>query len=116
MRWGLRLAILIFAVGASSGCGTMHNLSGCCTPAECRIYGGVRSDLTSISSRAVTNQGTKALIQAELWRVGILFLDLPACVIGDTLTLPIKLTATLTQQSPEKQTPSQFLDAEMPAQ
>jgi uncharacterized protein YceK len=94
---------LIVAVVAATGCGTAYNLREHPTyflfgdtPTR-RIYGGIRTD-ASYGSAAVLSVVTQSEneLQAgrpELMALGsyILLVDLPACFVADTVTLPYLL-------------------------
>jgi len=74
------LAISAFGV---SGCGTIANLK----TGEPELYGGVQKDVQLLQTPRTPPEGIGIRNLGPL----VLFVDLPLCFIGDTLTLPIAI-------------------------
>jgi uncharacterized protein YceK len=72
---------------ASSGCGTMFNAFG---PQEFpHAYGGVELDCKALQATWSESQKPDEFRLAEkLFMTGLVTVDLPLCLVGDTLTLP----------------------------
>jgi uncharacterized protein YceK len=86
---------------ALSGCGTVHNFCGDDADAgPCRVFGGVRSDVTSgvrylrnptgdhgdYPAEVCADPAVQFYARAIGWY--LLAVDLPLSAVGDTLTLP----------------------------
>jgi uncharacterized protein YceK len=125
MMWRISLAALaVGALSAFGGCGTLMNTSpeppGMARPNDGptqRIYGGVRHDAVMGSTLLV--QGGK---MPPLMFVGayILAIDMPLSFVGDTVTLPWMVAATVerwrgprTESTPTKTEPSPTTDSEL---
>jgi len=89
-RWfGLMLVLSL------AGCGTVFNMgAGPCAINDGypRIYGGVRIDVTTIAPQLIPLGFLLALI------------DFPFTLVGDTITLPWSITATLEHGKPRRAT------------
>jgi uncharacterized protein YceK len=89
--------VLLIALSASSGCGTVYNLGN-----DCKIYGGTRFSgafgvgcLANGCSRIISREDDK-FSPEETIALGLCGLaDLPFSVIADTLTLPITIAAAI---------------------
>jgi uncharacterized protein YceK len=102
MRRASLTAVLLLAAVAPSGCGTIANLS---TGAEngwknAQIYGGVRRDVKSANewfadSWTPANDSDVMQDIGAVVGVGLVGLDLPLSAIGDTLTLPLTIPASI---------------------
>src|ERR1700675_2231569 len=68
---------------ALSGCGTISNLS----TGEPELYGGVQKDIQLLGTPRTQPEGIGIRNLGQL----VLFVDLPLCFVGDTLTLPIAI-------------------------
>jgi uncharacterized protein YceK len=95
-----RVAIVAFLlVFTVSGCGTVGNLWACCGKSGGdRIYGGVCQDV-KLAWEGVA-QGFNPDEDGPWFppaAICLFTLDLPLSAIGDTLTLPITIPATLGQ-------------------
>jgi uncharacterized protein YceK len=99
----MRRASLAAALGLAgvclSGCGTAANLSGGIQGwRSAQIYGGVRRDVKSAEQFIADNWAGEADIQQDVGTVvgvGLISLDVPFSLIGDTLTLPITIPAAI---------------------
>jgi uncharacterized protein YceK len=79
-----RIAVLLcISAYALSGCGTIANLS----TGEPDLYGGVQKDIQLLQTPATPPTGIGIRNLGQL----VLFVDLPLCFVGDTLTLPIAI-------------------------
>jgi uncharacterized protein YceK len=78
------LAVLL-AVAAMwvSGCGTIANLK----TGEPDLYGGVQRDIQLLEAPRPQPAGIGIRNLGAL----VLFVDLPLCVVGDTLTMPLAI-------------------------
>ena len=96
------------AVALLGGCGTVRNLSYVITNSEADAsggfaYGGVAFDVgaSSICVRSAIAGETPFTVSREndlLMAVGLLAVDLPLSLAGDTLSLPVFLAAALKRQ------------------
>ena len=79
---GTRIPVLL-AISAllASGCGTIANLK----TGEPDFYGGVQKDVQLLATPRPQPQGLGIRNLGE-W---VLLVDLPLCVVGDTLTIPL---------------------------
>jgi uncharacterized protein YceK len=77
------LVLLGIALLALSGCGTISNLS----TGEPEFYGGVQKDIQLLQTPRTPPEGIGIRNLGQL----VLFVDLPLCFVGDTLTLPIAI-------------------------
>ncbi|HEY7312521.1 MAG TPA: YceK/YidQ family lipoprotein [Gemmataceae bacterium] len=93
------LVALALAAMYLIGCGTAANLSGGLQGwRKSQIYGGVRRDVKSANQFIADNWTGAADIQQDVGTVvgvGLISLDVPFSLIGDTLTLPITIPAAL---------------------
>jgi uncharacterized protein YceK len=93
------LAVLGLAVLCLSGCGTAANLSGGFQGwRKAQIYGGVRTDVKSAEQFVADNWTSESDFQQDVGTVvgvGLISLDVPLSLIGDTLTLPITIPAAI---------------------
>ena len=81
---GARIVVLLgISAFALSGCGTISNLS----TGEPEFYGGVQKDIQLLETPRTPPEGIGIRNLGQL----VLFVDLPLCVFGDTLTLPIAI-------------------------
>src|SRR5262249_44683538 len=89
-----------------SGCGTMGNLWSCCSGSGGeRVYGGVYKDVKLVA------EGVGRGIHPDeegpwfpLAAACLMTFDLPLSAIGDTLTLPLTIPATVSKiSSPDSQ-------------
>jgi uncharacterized protein YceK len=89
--WALLTASLV------GGCGTMGNLWSCCSGSGGeRIYGGVCKDVQLVAEGVA--QGFHPDEDGPWFPLAaacLMTLDLPLSAIGDTLTLPLTIPATL---------------------
>lgn len=97
-----RAAALLIVVGLLSGCGTVANLAVGAREGwkNARIYGGVRRDVQSAEDWLAHSWVPleKMELQQDLGAavgVGLVGLDVPFSAIGDTLTLPITIPASI---------------------
>jgi uncharacterized protein YceK len=83
---------------ASSGCGTMFNAFG---PQEYpHAYGGVEYDCKALQATWSESQNPDEFRVAEkLFMTVLVTVDLPLCIVGDTLTLPGVLVQSGFQKS-----------------
>src|SRR5690348_14386606 len=93
--------VVVWALAALSGCGTIKNLSPNPLPLPINdhpqsVYGGVRLDAKA--AQALTSGGPDPLAL-------ILTLDLPFSLVGDTLTLPYILYVNASGKA-ERQAPA----------
>jgi uncharacterized protein YceK len=102
MSRALLAAAALFAAPVLSGCGTFANLSLGARQGwkNALIYGGVRRDVQSAGNWIDHSWtwGPNLDIQQDLGTVvgvGLVGLDVPLSAIGDTLTLPITIPATI---------------------
>jgi uncharacterized protein YceK len=81
------IGIAFLSLTATSGCGTMFNAFG---PRRYpHAYGGVEIDCMALQATWTKQEGEKQLLVAEkLLLTGMIAVDFPLCVVGDTLTLP----------------------------
>jgi uncharacterized protein YceK len=115
-RWAAAALLAVAGLGLA-GCGTMSNLPATgfafldATPQR-RIHGGVRHDL----DLARDSLGNPAAWDGEDGPPGVfnywLFGDLPLSAVGDTLTLPITVTAAALGASRPAAPPPQEQDDE----
>lgn len=82
---------LMAAVVATSGCGTLVNLSGHASlmslePREVRVYGGVRRYIEDVDGPESLKE-----MPVYIFAYAFLALDFPLTVVGDTVTLPIAI-------------------------
>lgn len=97
-----RAAALLSVAGLLSGCGTVANLAVGARDGwkNARIYGGVRRDVQSAEDWLAHSwiPLEKMELQQDLGSavgVGLVGLDVPFSAIGDTLTLPITIPASI---------------------
>jgi uncharacterized protein YceK len=96
-------SLIVFVACAACGCGTIHNIEGAGPPNV--IYGGVRDDskfawncLHPDDFKLAADGSGEALL-AIYCGLLVTFVDLPLSVIGDTLTLPVTIPATIAKGS-----------------
>jgi uncharacterized protein YceK len=101
-----RAAALLIGAGFLSGCGTAANLSVGAREGwqYAPIYGGVRRDVQSAQDwvNHTWTSGDNLELQRNLGTVvgvGLVGIDVPLSAIGDTLTLPITIPASLLSKS-----------------
>jgi uncharacterized protein YceK len=100
MAWRISLGMLaVWAVAALGGCGTLMNTSpeppGMARPTDGptqRIYGGVRHDALVGGSLLVEGGKMPPLMFVGLYMLAV---DMPLSFIGDTVTLPWMVAATV---------------------
>ena len=97
-----RAAALVIVAGFLSGCGTIANLSLGARNGwkNAQIYGGVRRDVQSAGNWF--DHSWTPLEKLELMQdlgavvgVGLVGIDMPLSAIGDTLTLPVTIPASI---------------------
>ena len=81
---GTRVVVLsALAAIVVSGCGTIANLK----TGEPDLYGGVQKDVQLLQTPRTQTGGIGIRNLGQL----VLFVDLPLCVVADTLTIPIAI-------------------------
>jgi uncharacterized protein YceK len=98
---GMRVKALLAAVVLSlGGCGTVGNLWCPCHGGDRAVYGGV-----AICVRRAENEAGQAARLDSPWCFGHAaasvfdaVIDLPLSAVGDTLTLPLTIPATLREK------------------
>ena len=88
-----RLALLALLGISASGCGTALNVR---SDGQQKVYGAVQHDLECIRHNLDTSKPRKLPVLS----VAIGLLDLPFSLIGDTLTLPLTISATVRKREP----------------
>ena len=89
-------ACVILATCAGGGCGTLLNLdyTPCGhNPDSYRVYGGVRHDVEFAATALPSNPNNLGNLLLAPLGIAVAAADLPFCLIGDTLTLPIVVAA-----------------------
>jgi uncharacterized protein YceK len=100
---------LTFAIAALlvCGCGTTANLF--CFPAEedKQVYGGIRADWKVVRESTQAEPSYCNNTADRLTRALLFTVDMPASLVGDTLTLPFTISQALgwLPKSEEKATP-----------
>jgi uncharacterized protein YceK len=91
--------LAVGAVCALSGCGTFMNLE---TYGQQAVYGGVRASgrngwqcLAGIASPQAAGPDPSIRILLAVMGAYRLAVDTPLCLVGDTVTLPVTIPATL---------------------
>ncbi len=102
-RSSFTLALAACALGG--GCGTVLNLED-----EHRVYGGVRTEAVAGSACLVRGLGLtqpeghdKFSRDTSLMLGACALLDLPLSAVGDTLTLPLTIPATISKGANERE-------------
>jgi uncharacterized protein YceK len=96
------MLLLLPGVGGLSGCGTLFNLpkqTGLVifdtTPTE-QVYGGVLRDARTVQEdwkNVISPEGANGRLDSMVGAAYVALIDLPLSALGDTLTLPITISA-----------------------
>ena len=79
----IRIGLVIVPLAAAVGCGTTWNTFG---PRQYpHVYGGVELDCMAMQG---TWSNAKAPVAEKVLLTSLIAVDVPLCVVGDTLTLP----------------------------
>jgi uncharacterized protein YceK len=98
MGKALKAIVVLIVSFCLGGCGTMGNVWCCCKSGEEKVYGGVANDLEALGNGARHICHPESPADAAFYALVLpLFfaVDLPLSLVGDTLTLPITIPATL---------------------
>ena len=81
------IGLVSFGLTAASGCGTIFNTFG---PHENpHAYGGVEIDCKAIQGTwSKSNEPTELPVAEKVLLTGLIAVDFPLCIIGDSITLP----------------------------
>lgn len=97
-----RTAVLVIAAGLLSGCGTAANISVGFRDGwqYAPIYGGVRRDVQSAQEWATHSWSSGENVDyiqnvGTVVGLGLVGIDVPLSVVGDTITLPLVIPASL---------------------
>jgi uncharacterized protein YceK len=97
-----RAAALVLITGLLSGCGTVANLSTGAREGwkNVQIYGGVRRDVQSAGDWFTHSWVAPEKLEfmqdiGAIVGVGLVGIDMPLSAVGDTLTLPVTIPASI---------------------
>src|SRR5438094_850211 len=96
MRW-LQLGFLAFVLVAFTGCGTLQNMAdeppgmfwpGGDTVPTRRVFGGLRYDVEITTCAVTSTWPSYGWALYGPWLGYVWMVDMPMCLVSDTLTLP----------------------------
>lgn len=97
-----RAAALVIVTGLLSGCGTVANLAVGAREGwnNVQIYGGVRRDVQSAGNWLAHSWVAPEKLEfmqdiGAIVGVGLVGIDVPLSAVGDTLTLPVTIPASI---------------------
>src|SRR5260370_727692 len=106
-RRGITLLLLMVALSAATGCGTMMNLDTSSAafgmiPTQ-RVYGGIQSDVELADRNfQMASEGGGEGVARGVVGAYLLLVDLPLSLVGDTLTLPVTIPAAARHEEAER--------------